>query len=78
MLYTIKNFLLTSRKLLTNFENAYRNPPQYSLQWDLAMFPSVDPSLAAWKLRQNLQVTQAAFSRILMINKNASYLPQAD
>jgi hypothetical protein len=38
------------------------------------MFPSVDPSLAALKLRQNLLVPQAALSRILKVHKHEIFL----
>jgi hypothetical protein len=52
-------------KILTNFENAYRNPPQNSLRCDWSMFSSADLSLAAGKcVRINL--SQAAFSIIYL------------
>jgi hypothetical protein len=38
------NFLFASLKLLTNFGNAYINPPQNSLLCDWLMFSSVDNS----------------------------------
>ncbi len=53
--YTNINFhTCASLKLQTNFEKAYWNPPQNSLHGDWLMFSSVDPSLAALKMRQNL------------------------
>ncbi len=55
--YTTINFLFASLKWLTNFENAYWNPPQNPLLCDWSMFPSAgpgaDPSLAAGKMRKN-------------------------
>ncbi len=58
------NFLVASLKLLTNFENAYWNPPQNSLHCDWSMFSSVDPTLAAVKIRQN-QLSQPSLGIIL-------------
>ena len=55
--YIIIIFLFASLKLLTNFENAYRNPPQNFLLCDWSMFPSADLSLAAGKLRKYELVT---------------------
>jgi hypothetical protein len=52
--YIIIKFLFVSLKLLTNFENAYWNPPQNSLLCDRSTFPGVDPSLAAGKIVQEL------------------------
>ncbi len=43
------NFLFTSLKFLTNFKNAYWNPPQKSLLCDWSMFYIADLSLAAGK-----------------------------
>ncbi len=51
--YTIINFYFDSFKVLTNFENAYWNPPQNSLLCDWSMFSSADLSLAAGKMRKN-------------------------
>ncbi len=62
--YTINNFLFSSLKLLTNFENAYWNPPQNSLLCDWSMFSSADLSLAAGKMHKNLLIT-GGFSMIL-------------
>jgi hypothetical protein len=45
--YTIINFLFVSLKSPTNFENAYRNPPQNSFLCDWSKFSSSDFSLAA-------------------------------
>ncbi len=50
---TIINFLFASLKLLTNFENAYWNPPQNSLLCDWSMFSTAYLSLAAGKMRKN-------------------------
>ncbi len=55
--YTIINFLFASLKILTNFENAYCNPPQNFLLCDWSMFSSADLSLAAGKMRENKLVT---------------------
>jgi hypothetical protein len=62
--YIIINFLFASLILLTNFENAYWNPPQNSLLCDWSMFSSADLSLAAGKMRENL-MSPAAFGIIL-------------
>ncbi len=51
--YTITNFLFASLKLLTNFENAYWNPPRNSSLCDWSMFSSASLSFAAGKLRKN-------------------------
>jgi hypothetical protein len=48
--YTIINFLLDSLKLLTNFENAYWDPPKNLFFCDYSMFSSVNLSLAAGKM----------------------------
>ncbi len=40
-------------KLLTNFKNAYGNPPLNSLLCNWSMFSSADLSLAAGKMRKN-------------------------
>ncbi len=61
--YTIINFLFASLKLLTNFENAYCNPP--FLLWDWSMFSSADLSLAAGTMRENELVT-GGFGIILL------------
>ncbi len=55
--YTNINFLIASLKLLNNFENAYKNPPQYSPLCDWPMFSTADLSLAAGKMRKNSLVT---------------------
>ncbi len=49
-LYNYKLFI-ASLILLTNFENAYWNPPQNSLLCDKSMFSNADLSLAAGKMR---------------------------
>jgi hypothetical protein len=49
-------------KLLTNFDNASRNPPLYSLQCDWSKFTSL--SLAVMKMRQ-IYWPQVAFGKIL-------------
>ena len=51
--YTIINIIFAFLKLLTNFENAYRNPRQNLLLCYWSMFSSVDLSLAAWNQCQN-------------------------
>ncbi len=48
--YTIIKFLFSSLKLLTNFENAYWNPPQNFFLCDWSMFSSADLLLAAGKM----------------------------
>jgi hypothetical protein len=40
------------------------NRPHHSLHWDWSMFSSVDPSLAARKMHQNV-LSQMAFGMIL-------------
>ncbi len=55
--FTIINLLFASLKLLTNFENAYWNPPQNSLLCDWLMFSSADLSVAAGKMCKNYLVT---------------------
>ncbi len=50
--YTIINFLFASFKLLTDFENAYWNPPQNFLLCDWSMFSSADLSLAAGNMHK--------------------------
>ncbi len=47
--------------LLTNFENAYWNPPQNSLLCDCPMFSSAEISLAARRGRARINLSQAAF-----------------
>ncbi len=60
--YTVINFLFASLKLLTNFENAYWNPPQSSLLCDWSMFSSSHLSLAA-----RINVSPAASGMIYRI-----------
>ncbi len=62
--YTIINFLFASLKLLTNSENSYCNPPQNSLLCDVVDVSSIDPSLAAGKMCQNL-LDPGSFGKIL-------------
>jgi hypothetical protein len=62
--YPIINFVFASLKLLTNFENACWNPPQYSLLCDWSMFSSTDLSLAEVKCARN-NLSQAASGMIL-------------
>jgi hypothetical protein len=47
------NFSFVSLLLLTNFVNAYSNPPQNSLLCDLSMFSIADLSMGAGKMRKN-------------------------
>jgi hypothetical protein len=50
--YTIINFLFASLKLLTNFKNAYWNPPKNFLLCNWSMCSSADLSLVAGKMRE--------------------------
>ncbi len=56
------NFLIASMKLLTNFENAYRNPPHNSLQCDWSKFTGL--LLAVVKMRQSYKRLSERFYRI--------------
>ncbi len=63
--HKITSFLFASRNFeISNFENAYWNPPQYSLLCDWLMFFSADLSLAAATMRK-IDLSQAASGMIL-------------
>jgi hypothetical protein len=76
--FTYKLFF-ASLKLLTNFENAYCNPPQISLLCDWSLFSSSNLSLAAVSKRR-FRVLEAGYrkdfknSKVISMEQKAKIL----
>ncbi len=68
--FTVINLLFASLKLLTNFENAYWNPPQDSLLCDWSMFSSAELSVYRMQGKcARINLSQAASGMTLQHHK---------